>query len=905
MLGQSYLRGLASLVVRHPVSALVSALALALVSVLYSLARLELETSRNDLVSRHQRYVQLADDYEAEFKGLDEFIVVIGSPSPRVSRDFADRLGRELQSSPRAQRLIAEVFYRVDPGLFDGKKLLLLQPDELQRIRTGLTEHRELVEHLVESPSLNRVFAWVNREMKQELARTGADFLLGASDESPRDEGKDIRQLAFFSSLARQMEASLHPGEHPPYQSPWSEFFGGGQIEEDGYLTTADKKYLLMQVRHIPGDGFLKHGDALAFIRSSLAKLKMEFPAVEAGVTGTPALGSDEMTAAMRDMQWAGIIAFAGVTLLYLAAFREIRRPILVVLCLLVGMGWSTGFLTLTVGHLSILTVAFVSILTGLGIDYGFHLLIRYEEERYKGFAIREALDIALTQTLPGIFAGALTTALTFFAVMLVDFRGMQELGWISGSGVLLTFFATLVCLPPLLILTEKRTDGCYRWKQNGRDSWLARLVNRRPGLILSSGIVLSLLAIPGFRSLSFDYNLLNLQSRSTESVRWERRILESSRESSWFAFASANSLEEVERKVKRFQKLPSVRQVRSILDLLPADQAARAQGVRAIQEAVAGLDGSGPHPPPAPPDVPRLKEILEKCKFTLRKKDDNDGGPWAEALGSARKDLLVLIDRLKDTPENEAGVRLAAFQSALFSDFSDKLSLLRRNASPAAITLDEIPPVIRDRFVSARGHYLIHVYCSKDVWQRDAMKEFVEQLRSVDPDVTGPPVIGSESIGLMKRGYVQGGIYSLIVIVLIIFVMFRRLLDTFLVLLPVLLGAVWTIGLMWLCNLQFNLANLVVIPLIIGIGIDGGIHIVHRVREERTVQELLRRSTPRAVVLSFLSTIIGFGSLLVADHYGIFSLGLLLTLAVTSALVVTLTVLPAILFFVIPRSKA
>lgn len=903
MPGQAYLRGLANLSARHPYSFLACGLLLSLLSVLYSLRNLELETSRNDLVSRHLRYVQLASEYEAEFKGLDEFIVVLGGPQPDKARAFADQLAARLRREPR---YISEVFYRIEPALFEGKKLLLLGPDELDQIRRGLDSHRDLVEILFETPSLYQIFAFVNRRMKEELAEAGAGFLLGEEEKSPDEEsdGDHARQIAFLSSLIRQMNDSLD-GNSSHYHSPWAEFFGNGKLDHDGYLTTADKKYLLMQVRHVQGEGFLKHGDALAFIRSTIGKLKKNFPTVEAGVTGTPALGSDEMTAAMRDMKWAGIIAFIGVTLLYLIAFREIRRPLLVVVCLVLGMCWSTGFLTLTVGHLSILTVAFVSILTGLGIDYGFHLLIRYEEERFKGFGVKPALDIALTQTLPGIFAGALTTALTFYAIMLVDFRGMQELGWISGSGVLLTFLSTILCLPPLLVLTEGKRNGYLRWQNSSGGSFLSKLINRHPGLILSAGIVCSILALPAIRSLSFDYNLLNLQSRGTESVQWERLILESSKESSWFAMATAPNMGELQRKQAAFEALPSVSRVRSILDLVPRDQPKRLEELKGIRQTLEELDGKEGPKAAAAPNITKLRDILEKCQFTLRKKDEKDQGKLAASIADARRNLLDLLALLEAADEQEASARLAAFQAPLFSDLFSKFNLLRHNVGGETITVDDIPTPIRDRFVSSQSKYLLYIYCSKDIWQRETMNEFVEELRSVDADVTGPPIIGSESIGLMKRGYIQGGLYSLIVIIAVIYIMFRNPLDTFLVLLPVLLGALWTIGLMWVCNLQFNLANLVVIPLIIGIGIDGGVHIVHRVKEEGNVKDLLQRSTPRAVTLSFLSTIIGYGSLLVADHYGIFSLGLLLTLAVGSALVVTLTVLPALLVYLIPKSPA
>jgi predicted RND superfamily exporter protein len=191
-------------------------------------------------------------------------------------------------------------------------------------------------------------------------------------------------------------------------------------------------------------------------------------------------------------------------------------------------------------------------------------------------------------------------------------------------------------------------------------------------------------------------------------------------------------------------------------------------------------------------------------------------------------------------------------------------------------------------------------------VWEKEAQEEFVQQLRQVDPDVTGNPVIGYESIKAMKEGYIEGGVYAFLAILVVTFLTLRRVGDTLLAILPLGLGVVWTAGLMWIFNLQFNLANLVAVPLIIGIGVENGIHLVHRYREEGIGgPALVAGSTGQAVALFSLTTMIGFGSLMVARYYGIFSMGLLLTIAVGSVLVASLTVLPLLLFRSPPQNPS
>jgi predicted RND superfamily exporter protein len=266
--------------------------------------------------------------------------------------------------------------------------------------------------------------------------------------------------------------------------------------------------------------------------------------------------------------------------------------------------------------------------------------------------------------------------------------------------------------------------------------------------------------------------------------------------------------------------------------------------------------------------------------------------------LIAARTLLAQVLTRLTTLPDAQATALLERLQQSLFQDFATKWSLLQSNLNPPGpITLADVPAQLRTRFVSADGQqFLLQIYPRQNIWDGEPLREFVSQLRQVDADVTGNPVIGYESIRAIKEGYVKGGLCAAAV-VLVTFLTLRRGGDTLRALLPVGCGLLWTGGLMWLFSLPFNLANLVVIPLIIGVGVDGGINFIRRVREEaRPGWKLIGESTGQAIALYSLDSMAGFSSLLVARHYGIFSMGLLLTLAVGTVLLASLTVLPLLL---------
>ena len=242
---------------------------------------------------------------------------------------------------------------------------------------------------------------------------------------------------------------------------------------------------------------------------------------------------------------------------------------------------------------------------------------------------------------------------------------------------------------------------------------------------------------------------------------------------------------------------------------------------------------------------------------------------------------------------------RLSHFSEKLFEDYRKKINDLKASAHPSPVKIEDLPLLLKKRFLGKdnNGKFLIQVYPNINIWERQAMEEFLMELRKIDPNVTGNAVHMYESSQLMKNGYIHGGVYALTAIFIFILASFRNLKTTALILLPKLVGSIWTVGLMKIVGIQLNMANLIILPLISGIGLVNGIHIVHRYRESPNGGvSVLSKSTGQGVVLSSLATMIGFGSLMVADHRGIYSIGLLLTLGIGSSLLASITLLPAML---------
>ena len=900
------LRVLLHLTLARPGTLLTLILAGTALTAFYTVRNMELLTGRMEMISSDKPYVRLDQEYSEQFRDLDPMIVAIEPQNVEQGKQFATRLGAILAADTAH---VEEVFYRIDTRSLEGRKLLYLSPQELDDLRANLEDNQELIQRIMTDPGLKSLFEAVNRKVSAAMVSYLMEGLLGVEDdEEPGEEesGKKPIKIGFLNSLLRELELALG---NPDYRftSPWSDFFGGKeQLSDDGFLISENRRFvfLMIEPKEAPGGGFTARQESIAAIRKAVHGLKAEFPGLEAGVTGQKALNNDEMLSAQNDTNVATVVSFVGVTLLYLIFLRNLRHPLVIAATLLIGLAWTMGFVTLTVGHLTIITVFVAPMLLGLADDFAVHFICRYEEERSAGRDVNASLKEVFEHTAPSIIAGGFTTSLAFFAVMLTDFRGVQELGWITGFGLLLYLVITLAFMPCLLVLIET----LRAWKPTAGGRTFLAGAFRKAGhgmagvrlLVLGLGALVTLASLAAVPGLTFDYNLLNLQARNTESVIWEERIIENSQRSSWKALSTAPTLEETERQTAAFEALPAVESVESVASLIPEDQETRLERVQALKPLVGGFPAE--IGPPAPVEAKDVQQSLAKLRFKLRQgkeKWDPAQKPAEAELKEARDRIAAVSDQLKALPEEKVRPVLERFQQALFADFQEKWSLLRNNVDPQRkITLADVPEQIKARLISRDGtKFLLQIYPRENIWNREPMEEFIRQLRRVDPNVAGSPIVGYESIHAMKRGYSEAGLYALVAVMLVTFLTLRRLGDTLLAVIPLALGMVWTAGWMWLFDLDFNLANLIVVPLTIGIGLENGIHIVHRFREGgEGGPELVASSTGQSVALFSLTTMVGFGSLMVARYYGIFSIGLLLTVSVGSVLIASLTVLPLLL---------
>ncbi|MCP3962632.1 MAG: MMPL family transporter [bacterium] len=550
----------------------------------------------------------------------------------------------------------------------------------------------------------------------------------------------------------------------------------------DPYLASRDRGLFFIFVQ--PDDPTSSAETIAPFVRGVrevLSDAGLEARGVRAGLTGMPEYALDDREIIERDVSRLSAVAAGLILLLFVSAFGAFRRPLMVTAALLVGVGTTIGLVAFFPGHLTLLSAFFASILFGLGVDYGIHIVDRVEELVAAGRPEPEAIPSAIAALAPSLRTGALTTASVLLAMQLSGFKGFEELGLIAGVGVLVCLLTMVTVLPALLALfaAPARRERPLARRRIGRV--LCALQSRRAAGLLTAAALLCLLA----GSPGFDTDYLNLQPRDSEAVRLEREMVRRSDYSPEFAVFTAESEEVVKDLVWRLADDDTVAAVRSLRDF-----------------EVPGLAGA----------------------------------------------------------------------------------------------LPELPPALEASLRSPAGRLAVYAYPGADVWQGERQEEFVTHMRSIDGEVTGMPILGHFMIERSKRALRITAVLGALLLCFWVWFDFRRLVPTLLAILPTVLAVASMHALMRLFGISFNPLNVMALPVVLGIAVDDGVHVVHRFLAERGDLARTLAGTGRSVFLTSMTTLAAFGTLAFTPHRGLASFAITLSLGVASAFVFSVLVLPQIL---------
>ncbi len=874
---------LTAAVIRYPRWFIYPQVLLFVVCVLYTIGYLKADMNRDNLVGpnhkNQENYLRLQKEFPLQGNDL---VVVVESGNLEKNRQFVERIAAKMRAETN---LFADVFYQQSLSVMGAKALLFASTNDLVELKQKLDDALPVIREFTPTTNLISFFEQVN-----------TTFRTAPRDTNAQTESL-VQAIPALTTIVKQATDSLELGGTPPPPSVSSLFSAGS--ETNIYITYDHGRYFLVRAR--------AQNDALTIpaierLRQLIKQTQDEVPGLNVGLIGEPVLDYDEMRQSQKDVTLASIVSLVLCALIFIYGYNETGRPIKANVCLVIGLAYTLAFATLTIGHLNILTITFVPMLIGLAIDFGVHLITRYEEELRHGKSEEAAMTKAMVFTGQGIFTGALTTAGAFLAMAFTHFRGIQEMGIICGGGLLLCFVPMMTMLPALLLSGRQNVMD----HQTTEDETRARIENiwlQRPVIVIAVTVALCALALVLARRVYFDYNLQKLQSIGLPSVVFEQKLFAAADQSLLYGAVVADSLTnaiDLETRISQLSTVADVEPPSSLLeDFLSPSNTEKLKLIGEIKQELAPLKFGKPDLRPV--NIYGFSATLYSLYGYLGAALTEVGNSDPEltkqfiSLRQAIDDLRKAMLQGDAQALAEHANQLAQFQQSLFNDMRTTFQVLQNQDDRAPLYVTDLPPALRNQFVGVTGKILLQVYPNIDVWQRDNQERFISDLRTVDPNVTGTPVQLYEFEELLKNSYLQAAWYSLAAIALLVLFHFRSIGSVVLALLPVGIGTLWLVGVMGWLDVPFNPANIMTLPLVIGIGVTNGIHVLNRFAEERT-PSILARSTGKAVLVSGLTAIAGFGSLILAKDRGIHSLGCIMSVGIATCMVAGLTFLPALL---------
>lgn len=829
--------------------------------------RLGINMDHKRLLDPDLPFQRAAADFAKHFPPLDDsLLVVLDGEEPEQVRQAAQKLANAL----RARRdTVRDVYIPGGGQFFERHALLYRTPEELD----------DFVDHLAR---LQPVLAELSRE--PTIANLAHLIRLGLEQE--RKEGQSGEDWA--AVLNRISDATVRVFADYPVSISWESLMLQGSA-----LEQASQQILIVEPV-LDFDRLLVAARPLADIRDTARALGITPErGIRLRITGNPALNHEEMIGLAWDVGWSSLVSFALVMLILLAAFRSLRLVVAAGVTLIVGLIWTTAFAALAVGQLNLVSIAFGVLFIGLGIDFAIHLGMQYSHAIQTGASPAPALRLAAHRCGSSLVLCAVTTTVGFYAFVPTPYRGVAELGLIAGSGMFIILFQTFTCFPPLAFLLLRRQP--QRRSKAKMHLHLAppALVARHPRVVILFFLAFGLASAVLLPRLRFDVNVVQMRNPDTESVQAFNDLLENSRTSPWSIDVLTTSLADAGSLSLRLRDLNVVESAISLSDYVPPDQGEK---LDTLNDAALMLDVPSPTRPqqrtvPVEEQVEALQDLHHELSAAWLRSSE---APLAPAAQRLREELGGFLRRVEAASDPRPA--LAELERLLLGNFDQQFERLKLALAPSTITLDSLPGDLKSRMLARDGSARVQVFPNDHLGDTPSLETFVDAVREIEPTATGVAVnlveFGRATVASLRQALLG----ALLGIGITVWLLFRRLGDTALVLVPVGLAAVLTGAAMVALGIPFNFANVVVLPLLLGVGVDSGIHLVHRAISDP--ERLLETITAQAVFYSALTTIASFASLAFSDHRGIASLGRLLVCGMIMTLLCNLVLLPGLIAF-------
>lgn len=804
----------------------------------FDVTKFSINTDVEELISEnlpwHRRQLEFSKAFPQ--KGI---LVVVKAPTPENAEQATNLLAQSLSKNPDLFPLVEQP----DSGEFFERNGLLFEPlDDVKRSVEGLMKAQLLISTLASDASLRGVMT-----------------ALSFAAEGVQARRIKLDQLAWPLSRADQTLNDVFSGK--PATFSWEELLQGQPLPPNRLRHFIEVQPVLDFKALQPG---LKAEQAIRRAAADL-DLQNKFGAT-IGLTGPVPMNDDQFSvirsSALRDT----LTAAFGVLIVLWLALRSWKTISSVFLSLMVGLAATAAIGLAIVSSFNLISIAFFVLFVGLGVDFGIQFSVRYRAERYDHPDLREALRWAARKAGDPLALAAAATAVGFFSFLPTSYRGLSELGLIAGCGMLVAFFCSITLIPAMLALLNPPGEPApvgFRFLAPLDD-----FLQRHRIAVIAGTILVVLAGTPLLRHLQFDFNPIDLQSPDSPSVVTYRELQSDPQTTVNDAEVLAPSLEQADATAKRLAALPEVSRTLTLTSFIPADQD---QKIAALRNASQRL-GRALNPPriqPAPSDQ-EVVAAIQRTAEDLSRAAGNETGPAAE---SARH----VSDLLRHLAGADAGIRAKA-EAAIVPPLIFDLERLRKSLAPEMVTVKTLPPTMVRDWLAPDGGARVQALPKGDPNDTNVLRAFAAAVLRAEPTATGAAISYYEAAKTVTSAFVEAGVLAITAIAILLLIALRRVTDVLLTLIPLLLAGVLTLEISVLDGLTLNFANIIALPLLLGVGVAFKIYYIMAWRAGKT--HLLQSTLTRAVIFSAMTTAIAFGSMWASKYPGMSSMGKLMALA-------------------------
>ncbi len=835
----------------------------------YTAGHLSINTDTAELIAPDAPFQKNRRNYEKAFsQDMHTLLLVVESDTPELTQSATKRLQRLISANKDS---FNSAYIPNDNEFFRQNGLLYLDTDELQSLSNNLSQAQPFIGRIAQEPNLTGFFSIF------EDALTSTD----KTQVVPID----------LTSLVDKVASALHKtvnGDNALLS--WESLISDKKTHSGNGFIIVSPKFDFSQIR--PAE------TAIESIRKAVAQIQdPDLPAVKVWVTGEVGLEDDELSGMSTGTFTASIFSIVLVLFILLIAYRSVLLTVATLITLALGMLFCGAFAAFSVKELNLISVAFAVSNIGLGVEYAIHFCLRYRDNLTHHIHQDLALRSTLTSTAPSLLLCAGTTSIGLYAFIPTDYKGVSELGLLAGTSLFICLLITLIALPALLKILP--APAKFQEPEEGRTG-LAKLSEKLATLplhyakpIAVATLAIAVISIVLMFNVKTDFNPINLRDPNTESVIAFKNLMKDKETTPMTLTVLAKDESSAKALEQKLSTLASVDKTVSLFDFQPTGQDDK---LALIEEMGLMLGAQTQHFPALKTDadpVPGINRLIKTIDTILPQKTD---AHERTALTNFKKELQDILVELDQRQQPSRSLFIEKIQTTLLGTLPNVMNQLSAGFNAKQVTLADLPADIKDKWLSKNGSYRIQIFPKKDLNDLTSLEEFITEVQSVAPETTDLPIMYWESMKEVISAFQEAIVIALITIALLLFAIRRNIFDTLLVMTPLILAGLFTMASTVITNTPINFANIIALPLLLGLGVDNGIHMVeklhHSLSEE---QNIYQSSTARAMFYGALTTASSFAGLAFSPHEGIASMGLIITMGIFWIMVCTFIVLPAL----------